>query len=361
MLAVAAGILYCSGLVRLGRWWMRRQGPRLIIVNYHAVTGGKLREHLLYLRRHYRLLHLEDALEELFTPSKRPVEDRRTLLVITLDDGCYDNYTHAFTLACELQIPLTLFLIPGYIETGERFWWQEPNYLIKHAQVQEVVIEGQTYHLNIPEERASLAQSIDTRLRFASSVDEREMYLRGVRQLLVVPHALELEERSNLPISWKEVEIMKRSEWISFGGHTMHHPVLAYLTDPNEIDYEVCESRIQLGQHLESPIRSFAYPIGMLADIGRQAVLSVQKAGYTWAVTAVNGINTPQTNQYLLHRFSVDVNHHWLTVAAKVSGVGKRVSNAAKIFTSLFKMPIRVAALSPTAAATTHDAELPPR
>ncbi len=121
-LTIVAACLYYSGLVRLGRWLIQQQGPRLIILNYHAVTGGNLREHLLYLRRHYRLLHLEDALEELSSPSKRPVQDRRTLLVVTFDDGYYDNYTHAFALACELQVPLTIFLIPGYIETGDRFW-----------------------------------------------------------------------------------------------------------------------------------------------------------------------------------------------------------------------------------------------
>jgi peptidoglycan/xylan/chitin deacetylase (PgdA/CDA1 family) len=321
MLTVVADCLYYSGLVGLGRWLRQQQGPQLIILTYHAVTGGNLREHLLYLRRHYRLLHLEDALEELFSPSQRRVQDRRTPLVVTFDDGYYDHYTQAFALARELQVPLTIFLIPGYSETGDRFWWLEPDYLVTHAQVREVTLEGQTYHLNTSEERAALAQAIDTRIRFVSSVHEREAYLREVRQHLEVPYAVTLEEKSNLPVLWAEIEAMNRCEWISFGGHTMHHPILAYLTDPSESEYEVCQCRTKLEQHLGSSVRSFAYPVGSIHNIGEQAIRSVQKAGYAWAVTTTRGINTPRSNPYLLHRLSMDIQQHWLIIAAKVSGI----------------------------------------
>src|SRR5947207_2136406 len=101
-------VCYYIGLVKLALWWRRRFRRRVIILNYHR-AGDNLRRHLLYLRRHYRILHLEEALEELYTPGKSEKHscDRRTLLVLTFDDGCRDNYTHAFPLACELQVPLT--------------------------------------------------------------------------------------------------------------------------------------------------------------------------------------------------------------------------------------------------------------
>src|SRR5438067_4891813 len=99
--------------------WLRHKGGHLVILNYHRASGGDLRRHLLYLRRHYRMLHLEEALEELYT--SKPTErmcDRRTPLVLTFDDGYRDNYTHAFALARELRVPLTIFLVPGYVESG---------------------------------------------------------------------------------------------------------------------------------------------------------------------------------------------------------------------------------------------------
>src|SRR6266852_5293318 len=133
---VVAACFYYSGLVKLVRWWRQHSGQRLIILTYHRATGGDLGSHLLYLRRHYRLLHLEEALEELYTSKEtKYAHDRRTPLVLTFDDGYRDNYTHAFALARELQVPITIFLVPGYVESGDHFWMHEAERLTRHTQV----------------------------------------------------------------------------------------------------------------------------------------------------------------------------------------------------------------------------------
>src|SRR5437870_13409406 len=189
LLTFIAACFYYSGLVKLARWRIRHLGHRLIILNYHCATGGDLRSHLLYLRRHYRILHLETALEDLYMPSKNGnrVHDRRTPLVLTFDDGYQDNYTHGFALARELQIPITIFLVPGYMENDDTFWWREGNRLVSHTQMREATIEGRIYHLDQPKERNRLAEAILTRLGQATSVAQREAFLRAVRQALPVP------------------------------------------------------------------------------------------------------------------------------------------------------------------------------
>src|SRR5262249_42527374 len=141
--------------------WIQRSGRYLVILYYHRAAGENLRNQWLYLRRHYRILHLEAALEELHMPLRERThkQDRRTLLALTFDDGYYDNYAHAFALASDLQIPITIFLIPGYIERATAFWWADR--LIRLAQVDRVPFEGHTYHLRQQEERKALAQTID--------------------------------------------------------------------------------------------------------------------------------------------------------------------------------------------------------
>ncbi len=318
-----AACFYYSGLVKLARWRRQRSGPHLVILCYHRASGGDLRRHLLYLRRHYRILHLEEALEELYGSSEKRKQgrDRRTPLVLTFDDGYYDSYTHSFALARELQVPMTIFLIPGYIESGDRFWWLEGDRLVHRAKINEAVIEGDTYNLEEPNERKLLAQRIDARLRHARSVAEREAFLTKVREILAAPSSLPLEEEAVRPLTWAEVHKMEESGWISFGAHTMHHPILAYLSCPEEVRREVGECRSVLEQQLGHPVRAFAYPVGKTEHIGEEALQAVRESGYAWAVTTIRAINTLQGDPHRLGRVMGDVDRHWLIAAAEVSGV----------------------------------------
>lgn len=318
-----AACFYYSGLVKLACWWRQRKGQRLVILNYHRAVGGDLRRHLLYLRRYYRVLHLEAALEEVYAPNKarHRRRDRRTLLVLTFDDGYHDNYTHGFPLACELQVPITIFLIPGYVESGSRFWWLEANHLVSHTQMSEVTIEGCTYHLDRADERKALEEVIYTHARYATSVKDREVFLAFVREVLAETSAGIVDESATLPLTWTEVQEMEESGWVSFGAHTMHHPILAYLADRAEVQYEVYECRRVLEQQLGHSMHTFAYPVGQFEHIGEQGLYAVQEGGYNWALTAVYGFNTAQSDPYLLRRVEVDVDQHWLEVAAKASGV----------------------------------------
>ena len=320
---IVAACFYYSGLVKLARSWIQRSGQRLIILNYHRATGGDLRRHLLYLRRHYRMLHLEEALEELYMPpqEEKRVRDRRTPLVLTFDDGYRDNYTHAFALACELQVPITIFLIPGYVESGDYFWWQEGKRLVRRAKVGEVTIGERTYQLSQPGEQDMLAQTIDVRLRNATSVAEREAFLETVRKVLAVPSSVTEEEETTLPLRWTEIREMEESGWVSFGAHTMHHPILSYLTDPQEVQREVSECRDVLERQLGHPIRTFAYPIGKPEHIGDDVLRIVKMAGYKWALTTIEETNTPQTDPHLLRRLPGDVKLHWLVMASELVGL----------------------------------------
>ncbi|GAC1642087.1 MAG: hypothetical protein NVS4B12_05020 [Ktedonobacteraceae bacterium] len=335
-----AACFYYTGLIQLVCWWKQHFRQSLVILTYHRATQGNLRQHLLYLHQHYRILHLEMALEELYSPhqSKRQNRDRRTPLVVTFDDGYHDNYTHAFQLARELNIPLTFFLVPGYIESGNRFWWLEGEYLVSQAQVSTATIEGHTYHLDKADERKILAQTIDTHVRHATSIDEREEFLACMHKILVVPSsATSQEEQAALPLTWTEVQAMKESGWVSFGAHTMHHPILAYLTDSAEVQHQVRECRVVLEQQLGCSVRTFAYPVGRPEHIGQNGLCAVLAARYDWAVTTIYGFNTPLTQPLLLRRIVVDTDQHWLAVAAKACGVWGFFSRLCWHFITLFQ------------------------
>lgn len=322
ILICIAALFYYSGLVRAARWWMRCSGQHMMILNYHQASGGNLRRHLIYLRKHYRIMHIDAALEELYTSrnnKKSHRSRRRTPLVLTFDDGYSDNYTHAYPLARELQVPFTIYLVPGYIETGDYFWWIEGERLVSRAQNKELVIEGQTYNLQEANQRKALMQVIDTRARHAQSVAEREAFLAATRTALAVPTTVTEAEMPSMPLSWEQIREMEESGWVSFGAHTMHHPILAYLTDAAEIRREITGCRGILEHQLGHPICSFAYPVGQMHHIGDEVREMVREAGYDWALTTQYGFNTCESDPSMLRRVEADVDQHWLIVAAEAA------------------------------------------
>ena len=122
------------------------------------------------------------------------------------------------------------------------------------------------------------------------------------------------------PLTWAEVKKMQESGWVSFGAHTMHHPILACLRDPQEVQREVSDCRAVLEEHLGQPVRAFAYPVGKPEHFGQQGLHSVRAAGYAWALTTLRGTNTRQSDLHQLRRVSSVVNRHWLVIAAETSG-----------------------------------------
>ncbi len=321
-ISLAAG-LYYSGLVMLARRRLRRSGKRLIILCYHRANSEHLLHQMAYLKRHYRLLHLDAAYEELQQPEPSHVKTSPTLLTLTFDDGYKDNYTRGFAYAQKLHVPFTIFLVPDSIDHNRPFAWLagEDNHLVPFAQTKEVMVNDHIYHLDSLQEQNALNQEINTCVRNATSVVEREEFLSTMRALLSVPTSPTEREQADMPLTWDDVHTMGQSGLVSFGAHTLHHPILTYLADPQEAYFEVAECRNVLEQRLGHPVRTFAYPYGKPEQVVDIGVNAVQAAQYEAAVTTVHGFNTPQTDSLQLHRIVVDAEDHWLVLAAKASGL----------------------------------------
>lgn len=348
---LAAACFYYMGLVHLMLWWKQRTGRHLTILNYHRATGPHIQHQLRLLRRHYRILPLEEALEEFYGGHDADLvvvgqkkRDRRALLVLTFDDGYLDNYLYAWKLACQLRIPITVFLIPGYVESGTYFWWLADDYLAAHASVEMVVADEKTYDLKGAADRKALAQFIDLRTRGVTSVTEREQFLCSIQERLGIslPNRQQCGmSNTSLPLNWSEIHEMAQSGWVSFGAHTMHHPILAYLSDTEELQREVSQCREVLQQQLGKPIRCFCYPVGHMEHIGVHAIEAVKQAGYDWALTTLEDVNTPQTDPYLLARLPGDETQHWLVMAAELAGLLGIMSRLRKKYGKNFKKRTR--------------------
>jgi peptidoglycan/xylan/chitin deacetylase (PgdA/CDA1 family) len=140
-------------------------------------------------------------------------------------------------------------------------------------------------------------------------------------------------------LSWEQIRTMDRAG-ISFGSHTMSHPVVSRLT-PLEMETELLESKRILEQKLGHPVQNFAFPFGKREECGGAAREILTRGGYRSAVTTEWGLNTPHTDPLQLNRVSIgeerslamfafQLNRLFLRATVENKGAGSTVSSEAR-------------------------------
>src|SRR5579859_2043362 len=102
-------------------------------------------------------------------------------------------------------------------------------------------------------------------------------------------------------MSPRQVREALASGAVEIGSHTRHHVDLRALT-PSALLEELRTGRDDLEQLFGVPVSSLSYPFGA----HNPAVVDAARHVFERAFTTRQGLNTPQTNRYMLRRTTVD-------------------------------------------------------
>jgi len=87
--------------------------------NHLIMPTKKFREQMRYLKKHCDVIGSEE-LCAIFTSKNGMARKRKPQVVITIDDGYRDNFTNAYPILKELNLPATIFLVTGLIGTDKK-------------------------------------------------------------------------------------------------------------------------------------------------------------------------------------------------------------------------------------------------
>jgi peptidoglycan/xylan/chitin deacetylase (PgdA/CDA1 family) len=116
--------------------------------------------------------------------------------------------------------------------------------------------------------------------------------------------------------SWAEIRRMEASGVLRFEPHSRTHPDLRRLDDAEAQD-EISGSKVDLERQIERGTHAFCYPSGFFGP--REPDL-VREAGLRYAVTCEPGLNSAETDPFLIHRVQVESTDSLRTFTAKVAG-----------------------------------------
>jgi peptidoglycan/xylan/chitin deacetylase (PgdA/CDA1 family) len=283
--------------------------PKFVILCYHGIgeSGNPLcvaptRElfeaQMRFLRENYRVASLEEAYSELRSGAKSEPG-----VVITFDDGYRSAYTVAFPILQQYRLPATIYLTVDSVDTGQVAWYDRVFLAMAVAPSGELQLDLQgpwRFQLNSPEDRLRAALEVVALLRTLPNSRRCECCALLENKIGLPQNAL-----SSRVLTWEEIHTM-HSAGISFGSHTLSHPVVSQLA-PVELEQELRASKCLLEKKLGIPILDFAFPFGKASDCSPAALETLSRCGYRSAVTTVPGVNTPQANLFELRRMQVGV------------------------------------------------------
>ena len=199
---------------------------------------------------------------------------------ITFDDGWHDNFSVAFPVLREFQLPATIFLATDFIGSDRLFWPEALTYYLRRPDIRDSVGQrSQAFtrllgEIDIKNGDDSFLDSAVAALKKWSPFEREEL----IQYLRASSSALPLR---GLTINWEEAREMQLSGLITFGAHTANHVILDQVSQLQAED-EILQSRNKIENQLGITPEIFAYPNGNFTA-GLKTIL--QRYGFMGAVS----------------------------------------------------------------------------
>jgi peptidoglycan/xylan/chitin deacetylase (PgdA/CDA1 family) len=211
-------------------------------------------------------------------------------VAVTFDDGFSDTFEIAFPLLRRHEIPATVFVSTGHVESLEPFWFELTAHLMLRIPPRSIVMDGCAGGLPSGDDEAARRDSIATVHRLLKACDNTrrgELVEEWRRRFAACIDASVVELGRS--ITRPQIEQMARNG-ISFGSHTISHPNL-FLASDDAITHELQGSKSALETLLHAPVRCLAYPFGVPGTYDARAMRIARECGYELALSYRQGVN----------------------------------------------------------------------
>ena len=294
------------------KFWLARQQlkPKAAILMFHriidlphdpyqiAVSPENFEQQMALIKRDYYPISLLELVEGL-KKNKIP----RKAIVVTFDDGYFDNYTNALPIMEAAEIPWTLFATTDLIGSQCEAWWDELSHIMIAAEnvptqlTLNVMGKSHTWDMTTAQSRQSACFGVHS-LLLPLTVQEREHAVQQLFEWATIERNLRTNYRMMTLTQFAEVA---QSKFVDLGGHTHSHPYLSSLSRDEQFR-EIAHSRQLLQEKYNQNISTFAYPFGGFSE---ETVDVVKEAGFDAAVTVHETMIRADNDLFLLGRYQV--------------------------------------------------------
>lgn len=236
--------------------------PFGIPVNQDLKVSPTFLEHIIikYNKNGFDFISL-DELSDIFSSKCIP---ERPFVAFTLDDGYFDNYTHAFPIFKKYQVPFCIFLSTDFADKKAILWWDCIEDLIM-SNDDIITSDGISYPCRTFEQKQLTFLNLRRRIQKLNQ-HQLEEELKCLFRNYDIDWLAPIKEKGML---WEQINEMANHPLCTIGGHTVSHPALNMLSD-NSFRKEIREGVMKIEAATGKKVQHFAYPYGSPNIIGNR-------------------------------------------------------------------------------------------
>lgn len=230
-------------------------------------------------------------------------------IVITFDDGYKNNLTVAAPILQSFNLPFTVFVSAGHIESGNRFPTFIARAIITAPMLNNIDIECIKFKSPLlnEQQRTKVFGLISHTLKHSNI----ELINEICQQLINNVSPETYQELCHLhsadaPLNWEEVRILQTKYSCTIGAHCMDHFICNNYQTYEQTRWQLIESKRLIEERTNKACHYMAYPNGIVheGDVSDHALKAVAEAKYRLAFTTENDRLLNNNNPYLMPRYA---------------------------------------------------------
>lgn len=230
------------------------------------------------IARGYKFVSMSELLERM---AGRTTADGR-VVCLTFDDGFADTYTSAFPICQEYRVPMTVYLVSGFMKREFPMWGIVLEAAVAASDELVVPVEGELLRLDCRTYRTKRKAFDTVAARLAAArPDAIRLACDWIADFCGIDVMAASDRAALAPAMIHE---MRDSGLVEFGAHSVSHPRLSGLADA-EARSEIDRSKRDCETLVGHAIRHFAYPFGDAAAAGDREAAICAELGFASGVT----------------------------------------------------------------------------
>lgn len=271
-----------------------------------CVSKENFHSHIQYLKKNFNVLSPDGFYEMLV--KKNNFKSRSVL--ITFDDGYYDNFENALPVLKSLDAGALFFVSTSNIGKDAFFFWDELELIFKIVSDKLKTVDFEFAGLKIscdwstPESKMKSFHKIHREIKYSKEFTRRT-FLKKFREACNIDDAALISYSKDYRVM-KSEEIKEISSHLlsSVGAHThTHSPLNVY--GYNEQYSDITISKNKLEEITGRKIEYFSYPFGSCEDYDHNSLEICRELGFKLAFSNFYGQTHRWTDKFQIPRMLV--------------------------------------------------------